>query len=176
MSLQNICSDLIHKMMDYMDIAELNTISTLCKNFNNDSKSFITKYKKEENLKSFTDKHTCRNCDYSSYEVENHFCTDCFLHKCDNCYAVRNSMSEFVKYVNINPQGYNEVRLMCHDYCMYRCHKCKFVDTRSSLFLNNDIELQTICVDCFVVLDNIEKEKYKTVYNNDEWDDLDALD
>ena len=176
MSLQNTCSDLIHKIMEYMDISELNTISTLCKNINNDSATFITKYKKELNLKSLTDKHTCRNCLYSSYEVEKQFCTDCYIHKCDNCFVVRNSIYEFVKYVNINPEGYNEIKLMCCDYCMYRCHKCKFVDTRNELFLNDDIELQTICVDCFVELDEKEKEKYKSVHNNDNLDDLDTID
>ena len=175
MSLQNTCSDLIHKMMDFMDIAELNTTSSLCKNLNNDSQNFITKYKKEINLKTFTDKHTCRNCLYSSYEVDKQFCTDCFLYKCDNCFAVRNNMSEFVKYCTVNSEGFNEIKLMCRDYCMYRCDKCKFVDTRPELFLNDDIELQTICVDCFVELDENKKINYKPVYNN-EWDDLDALD
>jgi hypothetical protein len=175
MSLQNTCSDLVHNMMNYMDISELKTISTLCKNLNNDSKNFITKYKKEENLKSLIDKHTCRNCDYSSYEVEKQFCTDCFLYKCDNCFAVRNYMSEFAKYVN-RIEGEVEVKLMCCDYCMYRCHKCKLVDTRHELFLNDDIELQTICLDCFVDLDENEQIKYKKIYSNDEWDDLNEID
>ena len=54
MSFQNISSDLIHKMMDYMDIDELNTTSKLCKNLNDDSQTFSQKIKKEKNLKNFT--------------------------------------------------------------------------------------------------------------------------
>ena len=44
MSLQTTCSDIIYKIMDYMDIAELNTLSIVCKNFNDDSKFYVNKY------------------------------------------------------------------------------------------------------------------------------------
>jgi hypothetical protein len=176
MSIQNICTDLIHNMMEYMDISELNTANLVCKNFMNDANTYVANIKKETNMKTMTDKYTCRNCCYSSYEVDKQFCTDCFQYKCDNCYAVRNSMCEFVKYISQNNEGVREMRLMCCDYCMYRCHKCKYVDVHHQLFLNNDDEMQTICVDCFVDLNDEEKNKYKSVHNNDEWDDLDALD
>ena len=156
MSLQNISSDLVHKMMDYMDVNELNTTSKLCKN-----------------LKNLTDKYTCKNCKVCNYEVDKNFCTDCFLYLCHNCYAVRNSMVEFIKVSYINKEGYNDYKLICHDYCMYRCYKCKKCDTRHELYLNDETELQTICVDCFVGLEENEKNNYKSVYENDDWDRLD---
>jgi hypothetical protein len=175
MSLQTTCTELIHLMMGYLDIPELNITSTLCKNMKNDAHTYAT-IMKQSDLKTLTDEHTCRNCQKKSYDVDKQFCTDCFLFKCDNCYCVRNSMSEFVKYRTMNDQGVYEIKLMCYDYCMYRCHKCKFVDTPHELFFNNQNELQVICVDCFVGLSEIEKLNYNKVQNNDEWDDLDALD
>lgn len=175
MSLQNTCTDLVHKIMEYMDIPELNITSILCKNLKKDSEKFIVKYKKEKNLKTFTDKYTCRNCNLISYEVEKQFCTDCFIHKCDNCFSVRNNISEFVNYVVPENQD-NKILLTCIDYCMYKCHKCKLVDTRHELFLNDNIELQTICVDCFVELNNDDKKKYNTVHRNDgSYFDFDTL-
>lgn len=174
MSLQTTCSDIIYKIMDYMDIAELNTLSIVCKNFNDDSKFYVKKYKKELNMKVLTDKYTCRNCSCSSYNIDRQFCTDCFLHKCDNCYSVRNCLSEFVKYTIIN-NGIEQIKSMCWDYCMFKCHMCKFVDTRPELFLNNNIELQTICVNCFVSKNETEKKDYNSIYNQD-WDDLDNID
>ena len=177
MSFQNISSDLIHKMMDYMDIDELNTTSKLCKNLNDDSQTFSQKIKKEKNLKNLTDKHTCKNCKVCNYEVDKNFCTDCFLYLCHNCYSVRNSMVEFIKVSYINKEGYNDYKLICHDYCMYRCYKCKKCDTRHQLYLNDETELQTICVDCFVQLEQNEKINYRPVFENDEdWDRLDAYD
>ena len=176
MSLQNTSSDLVHSMMDYMDIPELLVTSTVCKNMLNDSMSFVTKIKNETTLKKLTQNHTCRSCLYTSYQVDKQFCNDCFLHKCDNCFAIRNSMSEFVKYVTMNTNGFNEIKLMCHDFCSFRCHNCKFTDSRHELFFNNNIELQTICVDCFINLDQSQKLKYDKVYHDqDEWDNLDAV-
>lgn len=175
MSLQNTSSDLVHIMMDYMDIPELLVTSSLCKNMLNDSMTFVTKMKNETTLKNLTQKHTCRSCFYTTYQVEKQFCNDCFLHKCDNCFTVKNSFSEFVKYVT-NNNGINEIKLMCHDFCLFRCHKCKFTDSRHELFFNDNIELQTICIDCFVELDESKKLNYDKVYNNeDNWDDLDAI-
>lgn len=175
MSLQNTCSDLLCKMMDYMDLPELNVTSRVCKSLKHDSELYVVKMKKETNLKSLTNKHTCRNCLLTNYEIDKQFCTHCFIHMCHNCFSVRNSMDEFVKYGTKNNQDVYEFRLMCHDYCIYRCHKCKFVDSRHELFLNNNTELQTICVNCFVDSNENEKEKYNSVYPNDEWDDLDTL-
>lgn len=174
MSLKNTCSDIIHKIMDYMDIAELNKLSIVCKNFNNDSEYYVKKYKKETNLKSLTDKHTCRNCTCSSYNINRQFCTDCFLRKCDNCYSVRNCLSEFVKYTIII-NGIEQTKHMCQDYCMFKCHMCNFVDTRPELFLNNNIEIQTICLNCFEIKNETEKKNYDDIYNDD-WDDLDNID
>lgn len=174
-NLQNTCSEIINIMMDYMDISDLIVSSTLCKDLNKDANNYSHKTNKCD-LNTLKHKHTCRNCRLCCYEVEKEFCNDCFLHKCDNCFAVRNSMTEFVKYSKINNDGYNEIKLMCFDYCMFRCFKCKYVDTRHNLFLNDEEELQTICVDCFVDLNDEQKNKYKHVFNNEEWDDLDALD
>jgi len=174
MSLQKTCSDIIFKIMDYLDISDLNSLTIVCKNMNNDSRTYVKRYKNEENLRILTDKYTCRNCNCSSYNIDKQFCTDCFLHKCDNCYAVRNCISEFVKY-NIIKNETNQIKFMCWDYCMFRCHICKFVDTRPELFLNNDNILQTICVNCFVSINETDKLNYNMIYD-DNWDDLDTID
>lgn len=175
MSYQNLSSDIVTKIMDYLDISDLLISSTLCKNYLMDASKY-TQREKNIDLRTLARKHTCRNCSMCSYEVEKEFCNDCFIHKCDNCYSCRNSISEFVKYMTLNNEGFNEIKLMCNDFCMYRCHKCKYTDSRHQLFLQDNIELQIICVDCFVDLDKDEKNKYNKVHNNDEWDDLDALD
>jgi len=174
MSLQNSCTNIIHKIMDYLDICELNTLSIVCKNLKMDSDSYVKIHKKSSNLKALTDKYSCRNCNCSSYNIDKQFCGECFLHKCDNCYSVRNCISEFVKY-NMIKNGFEQIRFMCWDYCMFRCFMCKFVDTRPELFLNNNIEYQTICVDCFVGLNEINKNDYDKIYD-DNWDDLDNID
>jgi hypothetical protein len=175
MTLQNNCSDINFKIIEYLDVMNLTAFSTSCKSMNKDSTLYLNKFKKT-NMSNYIDKHTCRNCLFCSNEVEKNFCNDCFLYKCDNCFGVKNEMTEFVKYVNVNNEGLNEIKLMCHDYCMYRCHKCKYCDVSHQLFFNDNDKLQTICVDCYVELNDEEKNKYNKVHNNDEWDDLDALD
>ena len=174
MSLQNSCSDIVHNIMDYMDIKELNTTSKLCKNLKNDSETFSIKIKKEINLETLTNKYTCRYCDEKSYDVSK-FCTDCFLHMCHNCYTIRQHMTEFIKIGQFINNVY-EYKPVCHDYCVFRCHKCKFFDSNHSLFLNDEIELQSICVNCFVLLNIDDKKKYKECIQNNDEDDWDGLD
>ena len=178
MSLQNTSSDLVCKIMDYMNISELNITSKVCKSLKHDSELYAVKIKKEKNLKSLNDKHTCKNCLLTDYKVDKQFCTHCVTHMCHNCFGVRNSMDDFFKYGTKNNQDVYEFKLMCRGYCIYRCHKCKFVDSRHELFLNDNSELQTICIDCFVSLNEEEKKKYDSVHNNDDNDDwdLDELD
>jgi hypothetical protein len=162
-------------MMDYMDIPELEIVSILCKNMKNDTDKYAQN-KKYNNLKELIDKHSCRCCNYKNYNVENQFCIECLLHMCHNCYSVRQNMFEFVKLTI--PDSF-EYKMVCHDYCMFRCHQCKLVDSRHELFLNDKSSLQSICVDCFIQLNENDKLKYEPVHQNDDnvndWD-LNAFD
>ena len=101
MTLQNNCSDINFKIIEYLDVMDLTAFSTSCKSMNKDSTLYLNKFKKT-NMSNYIDKHTCRNCLFCSNEVEKNFCNDCFLYKCDNCFGVKNEMTEFVKYVNMN--------------------------------------------------------------------------
>jgi len=84
-------------------------------------------------------------------------------------------MNEFVKVpVNKDDLCYGYIR-MCHDYCVFKCHNCKMCDDRYELFLNDNINFKTICVDCFLTLDEEEKKIYDTpknseIENDDEYD------
>lgn len=174
MSFQNTCTEIVHKIMDFMDIPELNITSTLCKNTKYDSEKFVKIYKNENTLKKLTEKYTCRNCHESSYQIEKQFCTDCYIHMCHNCFSVRNCMTEFISVSTT--QNLYDCKLICHDFCMYRCFKCKFADDRHELFLIDRNELQNICVDCFAGLDKIEKNKYNSIIDTNDWNDLDYTD
>jgi hypothetical protein len=173
LNLNAIPTDIACNVMKFMDIHELKSINLTCKNMRNDSETFSRKIKKC-NLYELIKKHTCQFCCNSGYNV-NGLCSECYLHMCENCFTLRNQMNEFVKVpVNKDDLCYGYIR-MCHDYCVFKCHNCKMCDDRYELFLNDNINFKTICVDCFLTLDEEEKKIYDTpknseIENDDEYD------
>jgi hypothetical protein len=178
-NLQNFSSDIVLKIMDFIDVPDLESTSKVCKNLNDDSEKFSKNIKHSNNLENLIKKHTCRFCEEKGYDIRN-FCTDCYLHMCENCYTIRNHMNEFVKIPLIDNLYYcYGYKKLCHDYCIFRCFNCKMFDDRHQLYLNNEIEMKSVCVDCFCSLDENEKRNYTQSLENptydDDWD-LDALD
>lgn len=159
--IQTMSTDIIHNIMKCMDISELKNISKTCKNLNKDSKDFSQKVKKT-NLQNLINSHTCRFCRDASYSFEKGICTDCYLHMCDNCHTIRNNMNEFLKVpVDENDLCYGYMKI-CHDYCVFRCYNCKMFDDRHQLFLNDEVNFKTVCIDCFLLLEDEEKQLYQT--------------
>jgi hypothetical protein len=180
-NLQNFSSDIVLKIMDYIDVPDLESTSKVCKNLNNDCEKFSKNIKHSNNLQNLIEEYTCRFCEEKGYDIHN-FCTDCYLHMCENCYTVRNYMNEFIKKSFIDNLDYSyKYKKLCHDYCIFRCFNCKMFNDRHQLYLNNEIEMKSVCVDCFCNLDENEKQNYTPAlenpkyYDDDEWD-LDALD
>ena len=160
MSLTTISTDIVSNIMKFMDISELKNTSLTCKNLKYDSEIFSRKIKKSD-FDTLIKQHTCKFCTTSGYNISG-FCSDCYLHMCENCFTVRNHMNECLSVpVNKNDLCYGYMRL-CHDYCVFKCHKCNTYDDRYQLFLNDNINFKTICVDCFVTLSEDEKNLYET--------------
>lgn len=158
-TLENLSSDIVHKIMECLELSDIVTIRSTCKNLKSDTETFSKKIKKEE-LETLVEKHKCRHCDEIHYLNSHKICTYCFLHMCQNCFTIRNHISEFNKV----PEDMDDLcygyKAICHDFCVFRCHKCKFYDDRYELFLNDDIDFKSICMDCFHKLDDSEKYIY----------------
>jgi hypothetical protein len=171
---QNFSSDIVIKILEYLDIKELENTNQVCKNFHNDCEKFSKKH--SENLKRLIKKYTCRFCEKKGYSINN-FCTDCYLHMCDNCYTIRNDINEFTKTPFINNLGFFDYKRMCHDCCIFRCFNCKMFDDRHQLYLNDENEMKSICVNCFCNVDKNDKTKYTPAFENlnNDWD-LNELD
>ena len=169
-------NDIVHKFLSYLDLDDLECVSVTCKSLNRDSKKFCEKYKREKMNKLLV-KHTCKNCDNLSYDNDKQVCLDCYMHMCDNCYTFRNCPNEFIKTrIDDNDpcMGYRKV---CHDYCVYRCYKCKTCDVKSFMYLNDYVNLKTICSGCYIELPDDEKKSFDTITGqlNDDFDDIEYL-
>ncbi len=155
-------NDVIHKIMDNLDLDDLECVSFTCKSLNYDSKKYCEKYKKEKINKLIVE-HTCRNCDNLSYFNERQVCLDCYIHMCENCYTIRNYPNEFIKTpIDVDDLclGYRKV---CHDYCIYRCYKCRTCDVQSNMFLNDYVNFKTICACCYIELPDDDKKLFDSI-------------
>lgn len=174
LNIQSASSDVIHNIMKFMDIPELKNTSITCKNLKSDSETFSQKIKKTENLQKLVDDHTCKFCLSTGYDISRDLCNECYMHMCENCFQIRNHMNEFTKIpVNDEDICYGYMKI-CHDYCVFRCHECKFFDDRHQLFLIDNVNFKTLCVSCFDKVNKDEQKLYETPKQHpsdyDDWD------
>jgi len=168
MSFQNcpkmttLSNDIVHKIMNYLDLDDLECVSHSCKSLNYDSKKFSDKYRNEKLNKLITE-HTCKNCDNLSYDNDKQVCLDCYIHMCGNCYTFRNHPNEFIKIPIDSDDLCLGYRKVCHDYCVYRCHKCRMYSDIHTMFLNDYVNLKTVCSSCYTELPDDKKSLYETI-------------
>ena len=155
-------NDIVYKIMGYLDLDDLEYVSSTCKSLNTDSKQFCEKHKKEKMKKLITE-HSCKNCNNLSYNNTKQVCNECYIHMCENCYTFRDHPFEFIKIPIDLDNPYMGYRKVCHDYCIYRCHKCKYYSDIHTMFLNDYVNLKTICSSCYVELPDEQKTQYDTI-------------